>query len=242
MGDSSRIGAAAAALAVATACGSSGGTSGAGQAGGPRAASFGSKGPWPVENVVYGGAAGIHESPSSASRPTRRRTAGSRRGQALYLLRPGEKTFRRYDAGDGLHLDGNPVRYCDDHPIGPGDRCGGEVSTGAGHAITRIVGGGDGEVFVGYSGDDETPGVKCPPKDTSKPASEGFGDYCDPARHSGKLDRVRVPGGRRRSRSTAWTSSRTARAASTGTTAPSRASRSITSSTRTRSTPGRTTA
>jgi hypothetical protein len=33
--------------------------------------------------------------------------------EALYLMRPGEKRFRRYDAHDGLHLQGNPVRYCD---------------------------------------------------------------------------------------------------------------------------------
>jgi hypothetical protein len=184
----------AAALAgtLALACGSSAGPPAAGSAGNRKIA-FGSRGPWPVENAIYGGADGILESPvvGVTSDEAQNRWVATR--DALYLLRPGEKTFRRLDAVDGLHLGGNVVRYCDDHPIGPGDHCGGELSTGSGFAITRIVGGGPDEVFVGYQGQDETPGVKCPPKDTSKPASEGFGDYCDPARHTGKLDRVRLP-------------------------------------------------
>jgi hypothetical protein len=109
---------------------------------------------------------------------------------ALYLLRPGGGSFHRYDASDGLHLDGNPVRYCDDHPMSPADHCGGSISTGAGYAITRIVGGGPGEVFVGYAGDDGDGTIQCPPKDVT--LVDAGADYCDPARHSGKLDRVRV--------------------------------------------------
>jgi hypothetical protein len=185
-----------AALALAAACGSSPGQAAPEQAAPPAAAppsrGFGPAGPWPVENVVYDGGSGILESPivGISTDEAQNRWVATR--DALYLLRPGEKALRRYDAADGLHLGGNVARYCDDHPIGPSDPCRGELSVGAGLAITRIVGGAPGEVFVGYLGIDETPGVKCLPKDTTKPPSEGFGDYCDPNRHTGKLDRVRV--------------------------------------------------
>src|SRR5207248_3274835 len=83
---------------------------------------------------------------------------------ALYLLRPGEKSFRRYDARDGLHLAGNPVTYCDTWAPHPSCLSGGAVSPG----ITEIVGGGAGEVFVGYAGHDD-----------------GTEDYTDPNRHTG---------------------------------------------------------
>ncbi|MFL5400039.1 MAG: WD40 repeat domain-containing protein [Myxococcales bacterium] len=91
--------------------------------------------------------------------------------QALYLLRPGDKTFHRYDARDGLHLAGNPVTYCDTWAPRPSCLSGAAVSPG----ITEITGGGPGEVFVGYAGHDD-----------------GTEDFNDPNRHTGKLDRVRV--------------------------------------------------
>ncbi len=189
---SARMAALAVAFALAAALGAACGDSGGPSAGSPpvtRTIAFGSSGPWPVENVVYGGAAGLG-SPVVGFTTDEAQNRWAATPDAVYLLRPGDRSFRRYGAAEGLHLDGNPVRYCDDHPMGPDDRCGGSISLGSGHAITRIVGGGPDEVFVGYSGDDETRGVKCAPKDTTKP--EGFGDYCDPARHSGKIDRVRL--------------------------------------------------
>lgn len=186
--------AALAASAALAACGSSGGPA-ASSPQGARPVAFGTPGPWPVANVVYGAADGIRESPVVGLSTDEAQNRWVATPQALYLLKPGDKTFRRFDASDGLHLDGNPARYCDDHPIGKDDRCAGALSTGSGHAITRIVGGGPDEVFVGYSGDDETPGISCPPKDPTR--REGSGDYCDPARHSGKIDRVRIgPGGK----------------------------------------------
>jgi hypothetical protein len=194
------------ALAVAlalAACGGASGEAAKGQAPGddpaagdnPAAGSipFGTRGPWPVENAVYGGAQGILETPVVGVTTDEAQNRWVATHEALYLLRPGETAFSRFDAADGLHLPGNPVRYCDDHPIGPDDPCGGAITLGeaALPGISRIVGGGPGEVFVGYFGSDDT-GVRCPPKDPAKPLSEGWGDYCDPDRHSGKLDRVRL--------------------------------------------------
>jgi hypothetical protein len=95
--------------------------------------------------------------------------------EALYLLRPGEEVFHRFSAEQGLHLQSNPVAYCDANFAG-GDRAcpiyGGAVDPG----IMEIAGGGPNEVFVGYRGHDP----------------EGSGEWDDPYRHTGKLDRVRL--------------------------------------------------
>jgi hypothetical protein len=182
------IAALAAAAAALSACGSSGKEGGAAAPPGSTVA-FGSRGPWSVSNVSYGGADGVREAPVVGFTADETQNRWLATPSALYLLRPGQTSFRRYGASDGLHLDGNPVSYCDDSPMAPGAHCGGAVSSGAGHAITRIVGGGTNEVFVGYAGTDPDPGIVCPP---SNPTSEGGEDYCDGARHSGKLDRVRV--------------------------------------------------
>ena len=95
---------------------------------------------------------------------------------ALYLLRPGDRSFHRYDAHDGLHLPGNNAASCDDSagllvpcPYGSADVPG----------ISEIVGGGPNEVFVGYYGH----------HDWSSPYD---GTESDPYRHSGKLERVRL--------------------------------------------------
>jgi hypothetical protein len=179
-----------AAAATLAACGSSGGHTGQGPQG-SRAVAFGSAGPWPAANVSYGGTDGIRESPVVGLTTDEAQNRWAATPQALYLLRPGESTFRRYGVAEGLHLDGNPVYYCDDHPMASGsEHCGGAVSTGSGHAITRIVGGAPGEVFVGYSGDDGDGTIQCAPKDVT--LQDAGADYCDGARHSGKLDRVRV--------------------------------------------------
>lgn len=177
--------------ALLIACGRSGNHAAQGPQGGGKAVGFGSAGPWPIANVVYGAADGIRESPVVGLTTDEAQDRWLATPQALYLLRPGDRTSRRYDAGDGLHLDGNPVSYCDDHPMASAsDHCGGTVSRGSGHAITKIVGGGPGEVFVGYSGDDGDGTIQCPAKDVT--LIDAGADSCDPARHSGKLDRVRV--------------------------------------------------
>jgi hypothetical protein len=188
-----RIAALGVALALA-ACGSSSGKSSGGAAPPPQGTKpvgFGTAGPWPVANVTYGGADGIQESPVVGLTTDESQNRWAATPQALYLLRPGEKTFHRYGVADGLHLDGNPVSYCDDHPMASAsDHCGGSVSKGSGHAVTKIVGGAPDEVFVGYSGDDGDGTIQCPPKDVT--LVDAGADYCDPARHSGKVDRVRV--------------------------------------------------
>ena len=92
---------------------------------------FGTKGPWPVANVEYGYADGIQEAPVvgvSTDEPVLQADGGVSQNLwiatnwALYLVKPGEKTARRYDARDGLHLLGNPVEYCADVYFTGGDR------------------------------------------------------------------------------------------------------------------------
>ena len=148
---------------------------------------FGTRGPFPAGNVSYGAADGIQESPVVGVTTDEPVTLpGAQAGvtqnlwvathSALYLLRPGETKFHRYDAADGLHLPGNPVPSCDDSagllvpcPNGAADAPG----------ISEIVGGGPNEVFVGYFGH----------HDWNNPDD---GTEKDPYRHSGKLERVRL--------------------------------------------------
>jgi hypothetical protein len=87
------------------------------------------------------------------------------------LLQPGQATFRRFTATDGLHLQSNPVVYCD---LDFGDHACPINGAAADPGITEIVGGGPNEVFVGYEG------------------ADGPGDFTDPNRHSGKVDRVKL--------------------------------------------------
>ena len=148
---------------------------------------FGTPGPWPTGNVTYGAADGIQESPVVGVTTDEPVTLpGPNAGvtqnlwvatnSALYLLRPGDRSFRRYDAHDGLHLPGNIAASCDDSagllvpcPNGAADAPG----------ISEIVGGGPDEVFVGYYGHHDW---NSPDDGTEK----------DPYRHSGKLERVRL--------------------------------------------------
>ena len=189
-----RILAALGAAAALAACGSSSAHPAPAPPSGPtgqHGVAFGTPGPWPVANVTYGGADGIRESPVVGISTDEAQDRWVATPDALYLMRPADKAYRRYDAADGLHLGGNPTYYCDDHPMSsPSQHCGGSVSTGAGWAITKIVGGAPGEVFVGYAGTDPDGLFTCPPKDVT--LVDAGADYCDPARHTGKLDRVHV--------------------------------------------------
>jgi len=61
-------------------------------------------GPWPGAPVtIYGSAQGLLERPISAS-TDEAENLWVVTERALYLMRPGDKTFRRYTAADGLHL------------------------------------------------------------------------------------------------------------------------------------------
>jgi hypothetical protein len=148
---------------------------------------FGTQGPWPVENVVYGAADGIKESPVVGMTTDEAQNRWVATQDALYLLRPGDASFHRYDENDGLHLRANRLHYCNGRQI-PQDRvCSGPGNTeawGSGLSINTIVGGGEGEVFVGYHGL-HPGGFDCANNDDGQ-------DWCDPDAHSGKIDRVRL--------------------------------------------------
>jgi hypothetical protein len=87
------------------------------------------EGPWPLAPItVYGSAQGLLEAPISAT-TDEAENLWVVTNRALYLLRPGDKTFRRYTAADGLHY-------------GPGWTDGPD--------ITLVEGGAAGQCFVGY--------------------------------------------------------------------------------------------
>ncbi len=154
---------------------------------------FGTAGPWPLTNQVYGAADGLQEMPVVGVSTDESQNLWVATHQALYLLRPGETRFRRYDGSDGLHTQSNPALYCNDWPTPPGttscrdSRLSGGALNGTptyGGAkdpgILSIVGGGPNEVFVGYQGSE-------PVLDPTT----GY-DAADPGRHDGKIDRVRL--------------------------------------------------
>ncbi len=148
--------------------GTDGGTTDGGTDGG---FTFGSAGPWPAGNVTYGAADGIAEVPVVGMSTDESQNLWVATHQALYLLKPGQTAFQRFDAVDGLHLQSNPVVYCENYGVHACPIDGAAVDPG----ISEIVGGGPDEVFVGYFGDDS-----------------GSGDDTDPGRHSGKIDRVQL--------------------------------------------------
>lgn len=135
---------------------------------------FGGPGPWPIANVTYGAAEGILETPIVGTSTDEAQNLWVATHAAIYVMRPGETRFRRYAAAEGLHLQGNPVGYCDDNFSG-GDKSCPIFGAAADPGILEIAGGGPNEVFVGYAGIDDGPG-----------------DWTDLNRHSGKLDRVRL--------------------------------------------------
>jgi hypothetical protein len=135
---------------------------------------FGGQGPWPVQNVVYDSSYGIQESPVVGMSTDETQNLWVATRSAVYLLKPGQTKFKRFDINDGLHLAGNPVTYCDkDYPDGA---C---PIQGEGFGISEIVGGGTNEVFVGYNGQHNW-------------SDPNDGSWLDPYRHSGMLDRVRL--------------------------------------------------
>lgn len=163
-----------AAALVAAACGSG---AGIGVGGSGSGASFGGPSPWGTANTRYGAGDGILEQPVIGATTDEAQNLWVATRSALYLRKPGDKAFRRFDARDGLHLQGNPAQYCDSNFAGGDRKCpiyGAAVDPG----ISEIEGGAAGEVFVGYFGHDD-----------------GSEDWSDPNRHTGKLDRVRLGSG-----------------------------------------------
>jgi hypothetical protein len=134
---------------------------------------------WPVANLEFGFKDGILETPVVAMSSDEAQNLWVATHFALYLLRPGETKFHRYDTGNSnLHLQGNAIEYCADRFFADGDKsCRfGEASN---VGITTIVGGRANEVFVGYDG----------AHDWNDPHD---GDWFSVNRHSGKVDRVKV--------------------------------------------------
>jgi hypothetical protein len=135
---------------------------------------FGGASPWGSANASFGAAQGVLEQPVVGATTDEAQNLWLATHSALYLMKPGERAFRRFDARDGLHLPGNPAQYCD-ADIAGGDRRCPIYGAAADPGISEIEGGAAGEVFVGYFGHDD-----------------GIGDWSDPNRHSGKLDRVQL--------------------------------------------------
>ncbi len=144
---------------------------------------FGTAGPWPLANEQFTSAQGIQETPVVGVTTDEAQNLWVATHEAIYLLKPGQKSFRRFSGGDGLHTASNPVRYCDDG-WAPGRECPifGQADP---PGIISLVGGGPNEVFVGYQSYDNWTLVN----------SKGEyveGTWEDPQRHDGKVDRVRL--------------------------------------------------
>jgi hypothetical protein len=166
----------------------------------PKNVTFGTQGPWPAANATYRGTDGILETPIVAMTTDEAQNRWVATPNALYLLRPGDEKFTRFDETDGLHLGDvtgrapGPIgwaKYCNDRPVADDQACHLDETTlwggATGEGIRSLAGGDVDEVFVGYAGGrNDNLGV-CPGDVTNA----GW-DNCDPLRHSGKIDRVKV--------------------------------------------------
>lgn len=158
-----------------------------------------------VCNATYGLAEGILETPVVAITTDEAQNQWVATMYALYLLRPGDTTFRRLDELDGLHLGmitgrtPGPIgwaKYCDRAPVADDAPCSGMVQWGGAalQGITSLAGGRANEVFVGYGGTHTDP---LPPRASDgQPLCPDAGwaeiNWCDPYAHSGKIDWVRL--------------------------------------------------
>ncbi len=150
---------------------------------------FGGPGPWPMQNVTYGQNDGIQETPIVGMSTDETQNLWVATHAAVYLRRPTDLKFTRYDVKSGLHMAGNNTKYCDSSNFldaqgraaglpEPDKACpiyGAADNSG----ISEIVGGGPNEVFVGYNG-------------THNWNDQNDGTWADPLRHTGMLDRVKV--------------------------------------------------
>ena len=169
--------------------GTDGSTDGGTDGGGP---TFGGPGPWPMHDVTYGLNDGILETPIVGMSTDESQNLWVATHQALYLLRPGQSKFTRFDSKAGLHLADNQITYCDrdyskekpTDPVPEPDRACPIPGAADPSGISEVVGGGwgegyAGEVFVGYNGT----------HDWNDPND---GSWADRFRHTGMLDRVRL--------------------------------------------------
>jgi hypothetical protein len=136
----------------------------------------GTAGPWPVTDLtVYAAAQSLNGTVIDAS-PDDAQNIWAVTSDALYVLRPGQTTFKRYTAADGLHVQ----TYTD-----PGT---GQVTVSD---ITAMAGGHPNEVFVGYRGYEQTIPPPAPPS-----CCVANADFSDPRWHLGQADKITlVPDG-----------------------------------------------
>lgn len=92
-------------------------------------------GPWPTTDQIYGSAQGLDGEVFDASPDDAQNIWAVAQG-ALYVMRPGTTTFKKFTAADGLHIQ--PFTDPDGHP--------------ATTWITAVAGGHANEAFVGYYG------------------------------------------------------------------------------------------
>ncbi len=92
-------------------------------------------GPWPLTDVTYGAAQGLAgDILDSSSDDAQNIWAATQ--DALYVLQPGQTTFKKFTAADGLHI--GPFTDANNNPNTT--------------FITALAGGHGNEVFVGYYG------------------------------------------------------------------------------------------
>ena len=130
----------------------------------------GAAGPWPVADITtYNATQSLMGSIIDAS-PDDAQNMWAVTPDSLYVLRPGQTTFRRYTATDGLHVQ----TYTD-------------PTTGQQTVsdITATVGGHANEVFVGYRGYEQEIPPPAPP-----PCCVANADFSDPRWHLGQADKV----------------------------------------------------
>jgi len=136
----------------------------------------GPAGPWPLADLtVYGAAQSLTGTIIDAS-PDDAQNIWAVTPDALYVLRPGEATFRRFTAAEGLHVQ----TYT--------DPANGQQTVSN---ITAMAGGTANEVFVGYRGYEAPIPPPAPP-----PCCVANADFSDPRWHLGQADKVTLdPGG-----------------------------------------------
>jgi len=144
-------------------------------------------GPWPTENVTYGTADGILESPVVGMTTDESQNLWVATHSALYLMKPGQTKFTRFASAAGLHLQDNPITYCADRFFSGGTDKNCRPGAASDPGIAEIVGGGNGEVFVGYFGFHDWNDLSSQPDGV--PTDGSWGDIY---RHTGKIDRVRL--------------------------------------------------
>ncbi|MFL5359828.1 MAG: hypothetical protein ACJ78U_02585 [Myxococcales bacterium] len=134
-------------------------------------------GPWPVAPItVYGSAQGLLERPISAS-TDEAENLWVVTTRALYLMRPGEGTFRRYTAADGLHVGPGWTEPPDFTFVAGGKGVAAprpEIPGKRGPIPATI-----GQAFIGYYA-----------HDTHEPQNPGAHTNVDPIAKLGKMDEV----------------------------------------------------